>query len=94
MKQKKKRSIRLRLVLKSKLNRKNKIATIIAWAISIFRYGSGILQWKESKLKDVDSKSRKITTMYGALHPKSNVSRLYINSKEGGRGLMSCGTLR
>ena len=28
-------------------------------------------------------------TMYGALHPKSNVDRLYIKRKEGGRGLMS-----
>ena len=28
-------------------------------------------------------------TMYGALHPKSDVDRLYIMRKEGGRGLMS-----
>ena len=28
-------------------------------------------------------------TMYGALHPKSDVDRLYIKRKEGGRGLMS-----
>ena len=27
--------------------------------------------------------------MYGALHPKSNVERLYIPRKEGGRGLIS-----
>ena len=28
-------------------------------------------------------------TMYGALHPKSDVGRLYVKRKEGGRGLMS-----
>ena len=28
-------------------------------------------------------------TMYGALHPKSNVERLYIKRKEGGRCLIS-----
>ena len=28
-------------------------------------------------------------TMYGALHPKSDVDRLYIKWKEGGSGLMS-----
>ena len=28
-------------------------------------------------------------TIYGALHPKSDVNRLYIPRKEGGRGLIS-----
>ena len=55
----------------------------------VFRYGAGILQWKESELKNVDRKSRKTMTMNGALHPKSDVNRLYIKRKEGGRGLMS-----
>ena len=57
--------------------------------MAVFRYGAGMLQWKESELKDVDRKSRKEMTMDGVLHPKSNVDRLYIKSKEGGRGLMS-----
>ena len=80
---------RLRLILKSKLNGKNKVAAINVWVVAVFRYGAGIIQWKESELKDVDRKSRKTMTMYGALHPKSNVDRLYIKRKEGGRGLMS-----
>ena len=37
---------------------KNKIPAINAWAVAVFRYGTGILQWKESELKDVDWKSR------------------------------------
>ena len=57
--------------------------------MAVFRYGAGILQWKESELKNVDRKSRKIMTMYGVLHPKSDVDRLYINTQEAGRGLMS-----
>ena len=58
--------------------------------MAVFRYGAGIQQWKESGLKNVDRKSRKTMTMYGALHPnKSDVDRLYIKRKEGGRGLMS-----
>ena len=79
---------RLRLVLKSKLNGENKITAINAWAVAVFKYGAGILQWKESELKDVDRKSWKAMTMYGALHLKSDVERLYIKSKEGGRGLV------
>ena len=80
---------RLRLILKSKLNGRNKIKAINTWAVAVFRYGAGIIQWKESELKNVDRKSRKTMTMYGALHPKSDVDRLYIKRKEGGRGLMS-----
>ena len=56
---------------------------------AIFRYGAGILYWKESELKEIDRKSRKTMTMYGELHPKSDVDRLYIKRKEGGRGLIS-----
>ena len=49
----------------------------------------GTLQWKENELKVVDWKSRKTMTMYGALHPKSDVDRFYVKRKEGGRSLMS-----
>ena len=49
---------RLRLILKSKPNGKNKITAINLWAVAVFRYGGGILQWKESELKNVDRKSR------------------------------------
>ena len=80
---------RLRLVLKSKLNGKNKITEINVLAVVVFRYGGGILRWKEGELKDVDRKSKKTMTIYGALYPKSNVDRLYIKRKERGRGLMS-----
>ena len=67
---------RLQLVPKSKLNGENKITAINAWAVAVFRHGAGMLQWKESEVKDVNMKSRKTTTMYGALHLKSDVDRL------------------
>ena len=76
------------MVLKSKLNGKNKKTAINAWTVAVFRYEAGILQWKDSELKDVDRKSRKNITMYGALHLKRYVDRLYVKRKEGGRGLM------
>ena len=44
---------------------------------------------KESLLKEFDRNSRKTVAMYGALHPKSDVDRLYMKRKEGGRDLMS-----
>ena len=76
------------MVLKSKQSGKNEITAINAWAVAVFRYGAGMLQWKENELKDVHRKSRKTMTMYRALHPKSDVDRLYVKRKEGGRGLM------
>ena len=57
--------------------------------MAIFRYGAGILYWEEIELKELDRNSRKTMTKYGALHPKSDVDRLYMKRKEGGRGLMS-----
>ena len=61
---------RLRLVIKSKTNGRNKIRAINAWAVAILRYGAGILHWSKSELNALDRKSRKTMTMYGVLHPK------------------------
>ena len=58
-------------------------------SVAVFKYGAGTLRWKESKLKDVNQKSRKNMTRYRAFHPKSDMDRLYIKNKEGSRGLMS-----
>lgn len=78
------------MVLKTKLNGKNKIQAINTWAVAILRYGGGILDWKTEELKAMDRRSRKFLAMYGALHPKSDVDRLYIPRKKGGRGLAGC----
>ena len=80
---------RQRLILKSTLNGRNKVTAINTWAVAIFRYGAGIIQWTASELKDLDRKSRKTMTIYGGLHPKSDVDRLYVKRKEGGRDLIS-----
>ena len=80
---------RQRLILKSKLNGRNKLAAINAWAVAIFRYWARMIKWKASELKDLNRKSRKSMTMYGGLHRKSDVDRLYVKRKEGGRGLIS-----
>ena len=56
--------------------------------MAIFRYGAGILHWSKSELSALDRKSRKTMTMYGALHPESDVDRLYVKRKEGGTGLI------
>ena len=37
----------------------------------------------------MDQRTRKLMTMYKALHPKDDVDRLYVPRKEGGRGITS-----
>ena len=37
----------------------------------------------------IDRKTRTLFSIYGALHPKLDIDRLYIPRKEGGRGLIS-----
>ena len=81
---------RLKLVLKSKLNGRNKFQAINTWAIALFRYGAGIINWRKDELEKLDRKTRKILTLYGAHHPKSDVDRLYLPRNKGGRGLISC----
>ena len=40
-------------------------------------------------MQAIDEKIRKFFTIYGGLHPKSDVGRLYIPRKDGERGLIA-----
>ena len=80
---------RVKKCLKSKLNGGNMVKAINTWAVSLMRYSAGIVEWTKADLDVTDRKTRKLMTMYGMLHPRSNVSRLYLPRSEGGRGLLS-----
>ena len=67
---------RLRLILKSKLNGKNKLQTINTWVVALLRYGAGIINWKVDEMKKMDR-----TT--------SDIARPYLKQKHGGRGLIT-----
>ena len=79
---------RVRNVLKSKLNGGNIISAINSRVVSIVRYGTGINKWTKNELKELDRKTRKLMSMYGAQHPKADVDRLYLKRCDGGRGLI------
>ena len=81
---------RLRLILRSKLNGRNKIMAVNTWAVVVMGYGAGILKWNTYELKSLDLRTRKFMTMHGALHSKSDIERVYITREMGGRGLISC----
>ena len=81
---------RLKLLLNTKLSGKNKIMAVNRWAVAILRYSAGIVEWRsDDELKELDRKTRKMMKMHGALHPKSDVDRLYLQKQKGGRGLIS-----
>jgi hypothetical protein len=61
---------RLRMILKSKLNTKNRITAIEALAIPILRYSFCIINWRLKEIRKVDRKTRKIPTMYKMQHHK------------------------
>ena len=69
---------RLRLILKPKLNGKNKTEAINTWEVALLRYRSGVINWTVDELKKMDRRTRKTLTMYGTLYPKSYIDRLYL----------------
>ena len=80
---------RTRKILKSTIDGKKTITAINTWAVPVIRYGAGILDWTQEELQKLDRKTRKILTGSGAHHPRSDVDRLYVDRKDGGRGLVS-----
>ena len=47
----------------------------------------GIINWTTDDIKQIDIKARKILTMTGNFHPNSDIDKLYVDRKSGGRGL-------
>ena len=74
---------RLKNILKSELNARNLTKAINTWAVSIFRYSAGIIDWIKQELQNIDRKNRKMMTAYKALRPKADVDRLYVHRKDG-----------
>ena len=79
---------RVRSILRSKLNARNRIDTINCLALPVVTYSFAIINWSLTEIKKVDTKIRKLLTMHRMHHPKSDVNRLYLPRKEGGRGLV------
>jgi len=55
----------------------------------VLRYSAGVTNWTQTDLDEIDCKTRKLMTIYGGLHPKSDVHRLYLPRNCGGRGLLN-----
>ena len=71
------------------LNAGNTIQAMNSRAVSIIRYGAGIVDWRKAELQQMDRKTRKSLTMYRGMHPQGDVDRTYLKRKKGGRGLIN-----
>ena len=70
------------------MNGGNLVQGVNTWAaVSLLRYLATFISWGRCVFQVIDSKTRKLFTVYGGLHPKSDVAGLYIPKKDGGRGL-------
>ena len=79
---------RIRLILKTELNSKNRIEAINTLAVPVVQYSYNILNWNVSDLQRLDRKTRKLLTSSRMHHPKADVDRLYLPKSKGGRGMI------
>ena len=80
---------RIKLVLKSELNARNKIAAINTLAVPEILYSYGVIDWKLDEIQDLDRMTRKQLCMNRMLARKADVDRIYLPCQEGGRSLMN-----
>ena len=67
---------RIKLVLKSELNARNKIAGINTLAVPVILYSYGVIDWKMDEIKDLDRMTRKQMCMNQMLAKKEDVDRI------------------
>ena len=73
---------RLRMMLKTELNAKNKITAIEALAVPVLRYSFGTINWRLEEIRKIDRKTRKVLQIYKMHHPKSDIDGLYVKRKK------------
>ena len=59
------------------------------WPIRSRIITTTIINSTKCELAELDRQTRKLLTIHGALHPRFNISGLYLPRREGGRGLIS-----
>ena len=79
---------RIALFMKTHLNSKNLFLALNTWAISVIRYSAAFLDWTKEETKELNRWTRKQLIADRALQSKSNVIRIYIKCRYGGRGLI------
>jgi hypothetical protein len=74
--------------LSTELSAQNKIQATGSLAVPVLRYSFGNVNLHQEELQNLDRKTRKLLTIHGQHHSKTEVDRLYVPRKQGGRDLM------
>ena len=77
---------KITLLMKTHLNGKNLFLALNTLAITVIKYSAAFLDWTKEETKELDHWTKKQIIAGRALHPKSNVMRIYIKRRYGGRG--------
>jgi hypothetical protein len=77
----------LRMILNTELRARNEMQAVRTLEISVLRHSFGIINWNEEKIQKLDRETRKIPTIHGQHHRRTDADHLYV-PKKGGRGLM------
>ena len=78
---------RIRKIMKSELYAMHKIEAINTYAMPVISYTGGVVKWTVQELSELNRQTRKLLNMYGGVHPRADVDRLYLPRDLGGRGL-------
>uniref|UniRef100_H3B0G6 Reverse transcriptase domain-containing protein n=1 Tax=Latimeria chalumnae TaxID=7897 RepID=H3B0G6_LATCH len=80
---------RLKLIMKTQLNAKNKTQAINTWASPVLAYMYGVLKWSKTSLDALDRKVRATLKENHMHHPHASMARLYLPRRVRSRGLLN-----
>ena len=83
---------RLKMILKIELSSKHTFEGINLYAIPALSYGFPVLDWTITELIKIDREIPKMLQQYHAMYSQSDVTRLYLPRKNGGRRLINITT--
>jgi len=74
---------RLKMIMKSELNVKNKTIAIGALVTPVLRYSFGIINWRLEEIRKIDRETTRTLTMYKIHNPKLiyGVNRTYVKKE-------------
>ena len=80
---------RVRAILHTELNAKNKLEAITTLAIPVVTCNFNVINWNLEKIRRMDRKIWKLLSLNRMHHPKSDINRIYVPRKGRGRGMIN-----
>jgi hypothetical protein len=78
--------LRIKSILKSKLNGNNLIKAVNTYAVPLLTYSFGVIKWSKTNLQNINIQTRVRFTKFCKHHPKSAIERFNLPRENGGRG--------